>query len=194
MVVNLAGTNITIDIADRQETIRSYCTYFFNGFFRDDLKGTVSVRLSALPHTERQLPAGAVVEGYPLERLVSPGEAGAWLAQSHGYTEVFPLRDTTICSLSREGMLLYDPETSEGHICIIAPAQDAIHSIHRLLWIYFAQVLGERGGVFSARGGPGKRPTGRRFYGGLGSGQKYHRQRLQGMDGPFRRRAHIIHA
>jgi hypothetical protein len=148
MMVSLAGTHITIDVADRQDRVRTFCTYFFNGFFRDDLDGTVSVRLSVLPLNGRDFPESSAVRGYPLERLVSAGEAGAWLAGLPGYTEAFPLRETTICSLSREGLLLYDPETSEGHICIFTPSQEAIHTIHRLLWIYFAQVIGERGGCF----------------------------------------------
>lgn len=171
MTVSLAGTNITLKFADQTKTISSFCDYFFRGFIRTDLKGTVEVRLSALPETGQDLPAGAPLRTHPLERLLPPGEVKKWLAESPGYTGNFPIHETTLCSLSREGLLLYNPETSDGHIYFFKPAQDSIYSLHRLLWIYFAQVLGEKGGCFLHAAALVRGKKGAIFLGDSGAGK-----------------------
>lgn len=171
MTVSLAGTNITLNFTDQLKTIRSFCEYFFRGFIRTDLKGTVEVRLSALTETGQDLPAGTLIRNQPLERLLPPGEVKAWLDRSPGYTGSFPVNETTLCSLSREGLLLYNPETSDGHIYFFKPARDSLHSFHRLLWIYFAQVLGEKGGCFLHAAALAKGKKGTLFLGDSGAGK-----------------------
>lgn len=171
MTVSLAGTNITLKFTDQIKTIRFFCDYFFRGFIRTDLKRTVAVRLSALPETGQGLPTGALIRNHPLERLLPPGDVKKWLARSPGYKENFSINETTICSLSREGLLLYNPETSDGHIYFFKPAQDSLYSLHRLLWIYFAQVLGEKGGCFLHAAALVKGKKGAIFLGDSGAGK-----------------------
>ena len=171
MTVSLAGTNITLEVTDQKEEIRSFFEYFFRGFIRTDLKGTVAVRLSALPKTGKDLPAGTLIRNHPLERLLPPGEVKKWLAGAPGCTGNFSIDETTLCSLSREGLLLFNPETSDGRIFFFKPAQDSLYSLHRLLWIYFAQVLGEIGGCFLHAAALAKGKHGAIFFGDSGAGK-----------------------
>jgi len=171
MTVSLAGTNITLNFTDQAKTIRSFCEYFFRGFIRPDLKGTVEVRLSTLPEAGRDLPAGDQIRNHPLERLLPPGEVKTWLTGAPGHTGNFPINEGTLCTLSREGLLLFNPETSAGQIFFLKPAHDSLYSAHRLLWIYFAQVLGENGGCFLHAAALAKGSKGVVFLGDSGAGK-----------------------
>jgi len=148
MTVSMAGTNITLNIADQIKMIKPFCDHFFKGFTHTDLQGNVEVRLRTLPDIAKDFPAGTLIPSQPLERLLPPDEVKTWLNKSPGYTENFQINETTICSLSRDGLLLFNPETSDGQIYFFRSAQDSFYSLHRLLWIYIAQVLGEKGGCF----------------------------------------------
>ncbi|MCP4680782.1 MAG: hypothetical protein GY864_00435 [Desulfobacterales bacterium] len=171
MTVRMAGTNITLNFADRIKMIKPFCDYFFKGFTHTDLKGTVEVRLGALSDTAKGFPGGALIPNQPPERLVRPGEVKTWLNKSPGYTGDFQVNETTICSVSSGGLLLFDTETSDGRIYFFKSAQENFHFLHRLLWIYFAQVLGEKGGCFLHAAGLANGKKGALFLGDSGAGK-----------------------
>ena len=54
----------------------------------------------------------------------------------------------TICSYYQGGLLLFDPDTLAGRICFFEPTEYIFHNLYRLLWVYIAQVLGEKGACF----------------------------------------------
>jgi hypothetical protein len=83
----------------------------------------------------------------------------------------FPINKKTICSFCPDGLLLFNRDTVSGRIFIFKQAIDCFHSLYRLLWIYFAQVLGEKGGCFLHAAALGKDGEGYLLMGDSGAGK-----------------------
>ena len=171
LVVNLAGTPIGIRLSGKAEKAAPFCESYFRGFLSEtgDIRARITVSVLNIAHRERPLPGA---EEDPLfEKLLQTPLVAAWLRESGWSEEAFPMGETTVCSFCQGGLLLFDPGTAGGHIFLLREDRLWLQPIHRLLWMYFAQVLAEEGGCFIHAAALARDGEGFLFMGDSGAGK-----------------------
>lgn len=148
MTVSLAGIDITMTFLDQAKEAIPLCNQFFRDFQSSGEIGDAEIRVNISTNTNDGFPFRAEERNLVFERLLPIREVEVWLRKFPEYMKDFPISEKTICSLCPNGLLLFNPDTTAGHIYIFKQVIDCFHSLYRLLWIYFAQVLGEKGGCF----------------------------------------------
>ena len=148
MTVSLAGIDITMTFLDRVKEAIPLCNLFFRDFHGSDQRGDAEIKITILNIENNGLSVQTTDRNSSFERLLPTREVEVWLKKFPEYMNDFPISERTICSLCPEGLLLFNPDTTAGRIYIFKQVIDCFHSLYRLLWIYFAQVLGEKGGCF----------------------------------------------
>ncbi len=146
--ISLAGIDITITFLGRSKEAMPLCNHFFRDFQYPEQRRNANISINILKNTNDTFPVQATERNSSLERLLPTREVEVWLKKFPEYMNGFPISERTICSLCPEGLLLFNPDTTAGRIYIFKQATECFHSLYRLLWIYFAQVLGEMGGCF----------------------------------------------
>ena len=104
------------------------------------------------------------------QQLISK-EVFAWLSRSPDYQEDFPENEATIASSCLDGLLLFDPDTAAGRIYLLNEGIACFRPLHRLLWMYLAQVLGEKKACFMHGAALVKGRKGYLFLGDSGAGK-----------------------
>jgi len=94
-----------------------------------------------------------------------------WIVENAGWTGESFLTEKAFGVQSSNGLLIYMPETGSARVYLPQNDREPFKSLYRLFWIYFAQVIGEKGACFLhaasiARGGKGYL-----FIGGTGTGK-----------------------
>ena len=93
-----------------------------------------------------------------------------WLDKIHWNSNDFRISESFIASYCLGGLLLFDPETSNG--CVILQNEPGcFRPIYRLCWMYLAQVLGERKACFIHSAALVKEGKGYLFIGESGAGK-----------------------
>jgi hypothetical protein len=171
LTVNLAGTKIDIIFADRSNNAIPLCNQYFRNFIHPDRGKSAAVKISVLEKANSRLPVQET-GGEPIfEQLLSTPDVIQWLREVRQYKEDFPMDATTICSFCMDGLLLFSPETATGHIYLLKQGPTVFRPLHRLLWMYFAQVLGEKGACFVHAAALTGKVGGHLFFGDSGAGK-----------------------
>jgi len=148
MTLNLAGTDIIISFLGHTKKAIPLCNHFFRDFLRPGQRGNVENRVNIVLTKNGGFPVRVIDQNSEFEQLIPVWEVEAWMRKFLDSMEDFSISERTICSSCPDGLLLFNPDTTAGSIYIFKQGIDCFHSLYRLLWIYFAQVLGEKGGCF----------------------------------------------
>jgi len=171
MTLNLAGTNMTINLSGQPESILQSVNSFYGDFAGPTRRTDAEVKVASLRTFEHGFPFEEKDPNSVLERLLPTQEVEAWLRRFPECTEDFPIHETTICTFSLNGLLLFNPDTAAGRIYLLENDKHNFHSVYRLLWVYLAQVLGERGGCFLHAAALVREEDGYIFMGDSGAGK-----------------------
>ena len=129
------------------------------------------IRVGILKNTNGFSPMGGIVADSNFEQQLIGREVFAWLSRSPDYEEDLPENEYTIASSCLDGLLLFDPDTAAGHIYLLNEGPECFRPLHRLLWMYLAQVLGERKACFMHSAALVKDRKGYLFLGDSGAGK-----------------------
>jgi len=171
MTLNLAGTGITISFLGQAKKAMHLCNYFFRNFLGPEQKGNPKISIKIFKNTNSNLSFREVDENAGFERLLPKGEIEAFLNKFPETMEDFPIDEKTIYSSCPDGLLFFNPDTIAGRIYIFKQPIDCFNSLYKLLWIYFAQVLGEKGGCFVHATALAKNEEGYLLMGDSGAGK-----------------------
>lgn len=171
IMLNLAGINVSITFPDQAEKAIPLCNQYFKGFLCQDSKKNARVEVSILKAPKGGLPFLKNSGNSVFERLLSTQDVAAWLREAPGYTEDFPISEKTISSYCLGGLLLFNPGTTAGRMYLLKPGPGCFQPLYRLLWMYFAQALGERAGCFVHATALVRDGEGHLFLGDSGSGK-----------------------
>jgi hypothetical protein len=171
LTVKLADTKVTIAFLSQAEKAIPLCNQYFQDFLSPDQEGDSKVEVSILQKPNSMFPLGRKAGYRVFEQLLPTHDVVSWLKKSPGYTENVPISEKTICSYCLGGLLLFDPGTAKGSIYILNQGPRCLQPLYRLLWMYFAQALGERAGCFVHAAALVRHGEGHLFLGGSGSGK-----------------------
>jgi hypothetical protein len=169
--VNLATVKVTIALVGQAIKAMPLCNQYFQGFIQRDQRedAKVEVRIVGKPDSRFLLEQKARYAIF--EQLLPTGDVADWLRKSSEHIEDFPVNEKTISSSCLGGILLFNPDTSAGRIYLLDHGPRRFQPLYRLLWMYFAQVLGERGGCFLHAAGLVHDGKGYLFMGESGAGK-----------------------
>lgn len=171
LTVNLAGTDIGLSFLDDAKKAMPLCNQYFQGFLCPDRRADAEVEVSILKKADGRFPFQENVKVKIFQQLLPTQDVVAWLRKSPEYTEDFPINEKTISSFCQGGLLLFNPNTARGRIYLLEQGARRFQALYRLVWLYFAQVLGERGGCFVHSAAVVKDGEGYLFMGDSGSGK-----------------------
>jgi hypothetical protein len=171
LTVNLAGTNVTISFLDQAKKAAPWCSHLFRGFVQPGKSGGPQIDVCILKSSNNRSPIREKAGSPIFERLLPTDDVAAWLREVPGYTEDFPISEKTISSFCLGGLLLYNPDTAAGRMYLLKQGPRRFQPLYRLFWMYFAQVLGERGSCFIHAAALAKGEEGYLFMGDSGAGK-----------------------
>jgi len=175
ITLNLTGTNITIAFLGQTKEVAHVYHYFFNGFITKEERTDALLNVSFLSDSISEGPFDIRNQDptaqAPLLSHIPNHEAVEWLKAIGETSEHLSFSKETICTLFLNGLLLYSPETAKGRIYILRDGLGNFRSLYFLFWLYFAQVLGEKGGCFLHAAALVKEGRGHLFLGDSGSGK-----------------------
>jgi hypothetical protein len=171
LAAKLASIPIEIDLLGNAQKAMPLCMKYFEGFLDpgQECDSRVEIRVIKRPKN-RKSPWGKT-ERSVFEQLLPTQDVVNWLKESPEYTEDFPLNERAICSYCMGGLLLFDPDSARGRIYLFEQGSSCFQPLYRLLWMYFAQILGEKGGCFVHAAAIVRDGEGHLFMGDSGSGK-----------------------
>lgn len=146
--VNLAGTKITISFTGSAEKAVPLCKRYLQSFLCQHRIDDAEIKVSVLDGKGYGFPVWSTTRDPVFEQILSTPEVAAWLKELPEYEQDFPISENTISSFCLNGLLFFNPDTASGRLYLLNPGAECFKPLYRLFWIYFAQVLGERGGCF----------------------------------------------
>ncbi len=169
--LSLSGTHITITLLGQAKEGGRFCDLYFRDFFCPDPSEAARVEVSVSGKGNNGLPLNDRDQKRVFEQLLPTKKVVAWLRDTISHPGDFPLHEKTICSFCLGGLLLFDPETARGHIFLLRQGPRRFQPLHRIFWIYFAQVLGERQRCFVHCAALVRDQKGALFFGDSGAGK-----------------------
>jgi len=148
LTTNIADTIITINLLGQAGRSIHLCRQFFKDFLYTGQDKDAEIKISVLENINNSLSVGKRARTPVIEERLSTKDVIEWLDKIPLHTDDFPITETTISSLCLNGLLLYNPDSSNGRIYFFKDGVECFRPIFRLFWIYLAQVLGERKSCF----------------------------------------------
>jgi hypothetical protein len=170
LTVGMANTVIGINLFGEAERALSLCLEYLKGFICPDRKADAAIKITILKHPGKAIPINKTGRKRVVEQRLSTEDVKKWLETIPGYRNDFPMTETTISSYCLGGLLLFNPETSDGCI-LLREGPRCLQPTYRLLWMYLAQVLGERKGCFIHSAALARDGKGYLFLGESGAGK-----------------------
>ncbi len=171
LAIHIAGIAVKMTFLGQAKRAIPLCREYFRGFLRPAEIADAELRVSILKNSNRFSPGGGKGGDSNFEQQLISREVFAWLSRSSGYQNDFPENEATITSSCLDGLLLFDPDTAAGRIYLLNEGPECFRPLHRLLWMYLAQVLGERKACFIHSAALVKDGKGYLFLGDSGSGK-----------------------
>ena len=91
------------------------------------------VEVSVMKMPKGGLPFLKNSENSVCEQLLPAQDVGVWLRDYSGKRMKFPITETIITSYCQGGLLLFNPETREGHIYLLKQGFKRFQCLYRLL-------------------------------------------------------------
>lgn len=171
LTVNLAGTNISITFVEEAKKAIHFCYQYFKGFLVHSSNRDAEITVSLLKKPESPFPFRTIDQRPVFEQRLHPADVAAWLAETPGYNNDFPINESTICAFCLDGLLLFDPTTVSGRMYLLKQGVGCFRPLYRLFWMVFAQVLGEARSCFIHGAALVKDQQGYLFLGDSGAGK-----------------------
>jgi hypothetical protein len=147
LTVGIADTIITINLLGQAKRAVDLCREYFKDFLCPGQKGDAEIKVVILKCHNKNLPVKKKDRTRVFEQKLSTKDIIIWLNGLAGQIGDFKITETTISSFCLDGVLLFNPETSNGCI-FLKEGPGSFRPVYRLFWMYLAQVLGERKGCF----------------------------------------------
>jgi hypothetical protein len=171
LTINLAGTKFVITFTDQSKKAIPLCNHYFKDFIHPGREKSAAIKVSVLEKTNHRYSVPATPMEQIFGRLLPALDVAQWLTEVPGYKEDFPIDETTICSFCMDGLLLFNPQIAAGHIYLLNQGPKVFRPLYRLLWMFFAQVLGEEEGCFVHAAALTRGAGGYLFLGDSGAGK-----------------------
>ncbi len=148
LTIGIADTIIAINLLGEAGKIRALCREYFKDFLSPGKKADAEIKVVILKGHNKNSPVKKKDRTRIFEQKLSTKDVIEWLNELPGQIDDFKVTETTISSLCMDGLLLFNPESSDGCIYLLKDGPGCFQPIYRLFWMYLAQVLGERKGCF----------------------------------------------
>jgi hypothetical protein len=148
LTIVIADTKVKITFLGQAESAVPLCRDYFRGFLRPGETADVEIEISILKDANNHSPIQGEAGNVHFEKRLNSREVFSWLSQFSEYEKDFPEHETTIASSCLDSLLLFDPDTAAGRIYLLKGGAECFRPLHRLLWMYLAQVLGEKRSCF----------------------------------------------
>lgn len=181
LAIGMAETMIGINLLGEAEGAEPLLRDHFKDYLCPERESDGELTISVLNYPDKTPPLIRLGPKRVIEQRLSTPDVAAWLEKIPGQTHDFPITAGTIASSFLSGLLLFNPDSSNG--CLLLKDGKGRHwPLYRLCWMYLAQVLGERKGcfvhsaalvrngkgyLFIGRSGAGKTTLARRFGGSM---------------------------
>lgn len=143
----LAQTNFQLTFQDEAKDAERFCRHFFHLFLNDTASVEARLLISVVSSQIPAFPPAKILEvDQYVEKLLNPHEVALWIKQLAVACPI--LGEQTICASSLNGLLLFEPATLQGRIILLKNNSKTYNPLFRLIWIYLAQVLGEKESCF----------------------------------------------
>jgi len=146
LTVCIADTIITINLLGQAKKAVDLCREYFKDFLCSGQKGDAEIKVVIRDYNKIS-PVKEKGRTSVFEQKLSTKDIIVWLNGIAGRIGDFTITETTISSFCLDGLLLFNPETSDGCI-FLKDGPGCFQPVYRLFWMYLAQVLGERKGCF----------------------------------------------
>jgi len=171
LAIHIADIATKMTFLGQAERAVPLCREYFRGFLGPAEIVDAEVRVSVLKKINGTSPAGGKWEDSPFEQQLISRDVFAWLSRFPDFQEDIPETEATIASSCLDGLLLFDPCTAAGRIYLLNEGPECFRPLHRLLWMYLAQVLGEKEACFIHGAALVKDNKGFLFLGDSGAGK-----------------------
>jgi len=169
MILELAGFFISIVFLDKTREVLSFYEYVYQKFLISSAQIDAKMTVHTIEDSFESLLDD--IDPSP-EILVPTPRVTKWLNAGFKFRKEPNITPQTIAVRLLNGLLLYTPDCKEGNIYLSAePTSNPYRPLFHLLWIFFAQVLGEFGACFVHAAGLGKDDNGYLFMGPPGGGK-----------------------
>lgn len=148
LTIAIADTSVKITFPGQAERAVPLCRDYFRGFLRPGEIADAEIEISILKNANDHPPIQRESGNVHFEKRLNSRDVFSWLSQFPEYERDFPEHETTIASSCLDSLLLFDPHTAAGRIYLLKWGPECFRPLHRLLWMYLAQVLGEKRSCF----------------------------------------------
>ncbi len=171
LVLHIADVAVKLTFLGQAKRAVPLCRKYFHGFLQPSEMVDAEVKVSILKNTNDFSPMFGKGGDLNFEQQLISGEVFAWLSGFPDFQEDIPENEATIASSFMDGLLLFDPGATAGHIYLLNEGPECFRPLHRLLWMYMAQVLGEKEACFMHGAALVKDKKGFLFLGDSGAGK-----------------------
>jgi hypothetical protein len=169
--IYIADITVGMTFLGQAERAVPLCREYFRGFLRPAEITNAEIKVSVLKNNNGCSFTGGREEDSSFEQQLVSTEVFAWLSRLPDYEVDFPESENTMASSCLDALLLFDPCTAAGRIYLLNEGPECFRPLHRLLWMYLAQVLGERTACFMHSAALVKNRKGYLFLGDSGAGK-----------------------
>ena len=171
LAIHIADIRVGMTFLGQAKRAVLLCHEYFRGFLDSTERVDAEIKVSILMNTNGFFPAGGKGGDSHFELQLDSREVFAWLSRFPDFQEDIPENETIIASSCLDGLLLFDPDTAAGRIYLLNEGPECFRPLHRLLWMYLAQVLGEKESCFIHSAALVKDDKGFLFLGDSGAGK-----------------------
>jgi hypothetical protein len=147
LTICMADTIITVNLLGEAKKAVDLCREYFKDFLCPTQKGDAEIKVVILKCHNKNFPVKKKGRTRVFEQRLSTKDIIEWLNGLAVQIGDFTATETTISSSCLDGVLLFNPESSDGCI-FLKDGPGSLRPVYRLFWMYLAQVLGERKGCF----------------------------------------------
>ena len=169
LTIGMADSIITINLLGQAKKAADLCHAYFNDFLCPGQRRDAEIKVVILKYHNNNSPVKKKDRTRIFEQKLSTKDIIVWLNEIAACVD-FKATETTISSLCLDGLLLFNPDTSDGCI-FLKGGPRCLQPIYRLFWMYLAQFLGERKGCFVHSAAIVKDGKGYLFLGESGAGK-----------------------
>jgi len=171
LTIRIGGRIVSIYFKDGSDSIIPFCRSIFRQFIVEGETGEGKLEVCLLPKAGKDLFGVPEDQAEPVEFSFTSEQMTEWIDKNGKPSDGIHINNESIGIQSLSGLLVFTPENTCGKVYLPGKDRHPYRSLYRLIWIYFAQVLGEAGGCFLHAASMAKEGKGFVFIGGSGAGK-----------------------
>ncbi len=169
--LKLAGISISIDFLGKTGRLLSFYNYAYQRFLSASESEDAHVTVRCLNVLWNDLLFREEEKDPAHVRLVPSRKLATWIDSRPDLYDSLAIEPYGIAVKLLNGLLIYAPDRSEGHILLSSHDDKPYRPLYHLLWIFFSQVLGDRRACFVHAAGVQFESDAVLFLGGSGEGK-----------------------